>query len=297
MQLQQMQVFEVVSRSRTFTEAAERLGRSQPAVSMQIRALEKEFGVPLVVSARRRLRLTAAGTELLHHVLRVLETVRQAEASMERIRLGGGPVRLAASATPAVYILPERLGLFSRSHPDVEIMLQVANPEALEHALLTDEVDIAVAMGNQAEPPWGPEIETIAVGEDPLRVVLPAKDRRQGQDFTLDDLRGLRLIAREPGSHARAVLDRAFGHDFRPALEFGSTEAVKRAVMAGLGVAVLSELSIAWEIRDGRLSAATCTGLGGPRRIYLARRPGRRLIAAEEALWKFLQANVSPIPA
>lgn len=297
MQVQQMLVFRVVSRSRTFTEAAERLGRSQPAVSMQIRSLEEEMGVPLVEAGRRRLQLTAAGIELLGYVEQALQTIQQGEAAMRRIRQGGGPVRLAASATPAVYVLPERLGLFARRHPDVEIALRVANPDALERSLLRDEVDIVVAMGNHSGPPWSAEIETLGLGEDPFLVALPPGDPREGADFSLEELRALRLIAREPGSHARAVLDEAFGQSFRPALEFGSTEAVKRAVAAGLGVAVLSELSVAWEIRDGRLAAATCSALGGPRRVYLGRRPGRRRIAAEAQLWNFLQENVSPMPA
>lgn len=297
MQLQQIVAFGVVARSRTFTEAAERLGKTQPAVSMQIRALEKEFGVPLIDVSHRRLHLTAAGAELLRHSDEVLEKVREATGAMWRVRHGGGAVRLAASATPAVYILPERLGLFSRTHPNVDVTLRVANPEAIEHALDAAEADIVLAMGGYAEPPWGSGIETVGLGEDPLLVALPPGDPRSGWDFTLDELRQLRLIAREPGSHARAVVDRAFGSGFHPALEFGSTEAVKRAVAAGLGVAVLSQLSISWEIGDGRLTSGTCREIGGPRRVYLGRRPDRRLIAAEEALWHFLQANVSPTPA
>lgn len=292
--LQQLRFFQAVARARTFTEAAQRLQRSQPAVSMQVRALENEVGLPLVEISHRRVQLTAAGRELLLYADEVLGGLASAERAMERIRTGGGPLSIGASATPAIYLLPDRLGPFVQRHPAVSLRLRVDNPGVLAMALERDEIDMAVAMGGFDDAPWGPEVETAPLGVDELFVALAPGDSRAGTDLSLDDLRRSRLIVREPSSHTRAVLTRALGGNIEPALELGSSEAVKRAVGAGLGVAVLSEISIRWELESGRLAAATCSALGGPRRIYAGRRRGRRPLPAESALWDaLLEGGVS----
>ncbi len=280
-----------VASAGTFTEAAERLGRSQPAVSMQIRALEEELGLALVETAHRRLQLTPAGRELLQHAQAVLADVERADLAMERIRTGGGPLRIGASATPAIYLLPERLGPFVREHPDVSLRLRVGNPAELEEDLASGEIDIAVAMGGIDDPPWGESIETIGLGLDQLLVALPPGDPRAGYDLSLAQLAAERLILREPDSHLRSVVDRAMGPAWRPTLEFGSSEAVKRAVASGLGVAVISGIALSWEVEAGRLSAATCSALGGPRRIYGGRQRDRRPLMAERGLWDALRAH------
>lgn len=288
MHLQQLRFFQAVANARTFTEAAESLGRSQPAVSMQVRALEEEVGLPLVEISHRRLHLTAAGRELLRYADDVLDGIAGAERAMERIRTGGGPLQIGASSTPAIYFLPERLGPFVQRNPLVSLRLRVGNPLELAEEIESGEIDLAVAMGGIDEPPWGEEIETQPLGIDYLRVALPPGDARAGRDLSLEELREERLILREPDSHARAVVDRVLGANLPSSLEFAASEAVKRAVASGLGVAVLSELAIRWEVECGRLSAATCTALGGPRQIYAGPRKERRLLPAEAALWTSL---------
>ncbi|MDA8345216.1 MAG: LysR substrate-binding domain-containing protein [Thermaerobacter sp.] len=289
--MQQLRFFRAVASARTFTEAAEQLGRSQPAVSMQVRALEEEVGLALVEITHRRLQLTPAGRELLSYADQVLEGIENAERAMERIRTGGGPLRIGASATPAIYLLPDRLGPFVRQHPAVSLRLQVGNPAELAEELESGAIDVAVAVGGIDEPPWGPQIETQPLAQDALRVALPPGDPRAGRDLSLEELRAERLILREPDSNTRAIVDRVLGADLQATLEFAASEAVKRAVASGLGVAVLSEMSIRWEIECGRLAQATCSALGGPRQIYAGRRRGRQQLPAEAALWEALKPS------
>jgi len=284
-----LRVFEVVARSRTFTAAAETLGRSQPAVSMQIRSLERELGVPLVEVAHRRIHLTSAGEELLRGASHVLAGMEGLERAMARLRGGGGPVRVGASATPASYLLPQKLASFAASHPDVQVRITVGNPAALHELLESGAIDVAVAMGEMDRPPWQGDFEVSTLGTDELRIVLPAGDPRAGREWSADELRGARLVLREPESHTRLVLAHAIGQAPRPVLELESNEAVKQAVAAGIGIGVLSALSVAWEIASGRLAQATCPALAGPRRVYCLRRLRRRL-PAEETLWQALHA-------
>ncbi len=293
MQLQQLRFFQAVARARTFTEAAERLARSQPAVSMQVRALEAEVGLALVEISRRRVRLTPAGRELLRYADEVLSGVTNAERAMERLRTGGGPLRIGASATPAIYFLPDHLGPFVRENPGVSLRLRVGNPAELAEDLEAGAIDLAVAMGAIDVPPWEGPIETVRLGLDALQVALPPGDARAGTDLTLAQLRAERLILREPDSHLRSVVDHALGGDLHSALEFDSSEAVKRAVASGMGVAVLSESAMRWEIESGRLSAATCGALGGPRAIYAGRRRESRYLPAEVSLWQALQQQAA----
>lgn len=291
MQLGQLRVFQLVARSQTFTAAAEVLGRSQPAVSMQVRALEQELGVPLIEVAHRRLRLTVAGEELLRHADRVLSGVDGLHHAMARIRGGGGPVHIGASATPSSYLLPYRLAEFMHEHPDVEVAVQVENPARLEELLLTGGIDIAVAMGASDAPPWLGDFEIDTLGLDELRVVLPPGDPRQGRDWDIGELAAAPLVLREPESHTRLVLQRALGFAPVPRLEVASNEGVKRAVAAGLGVGVLSDLSVAWEVEAGRLAMATCPALGVPRRVYTYRRLEERRLPSEQALWQALHRD------
>lgn len=292
MQLGQLRVFQAVAQSRTFTAAAALLGRSQPAISMQVRALEEELGVPLVEVVHRRIQLTVAGEELLRHADRILAGVDGLDRAMARLRGGGGPVRIGASATPASYLLPYRLAAFVREHPDVAIKLTVDNPFALHEQLDSGAIDVAVAMGELEEPPWLGAFEIGTLGLDELQIVLPAGDPRAGRDWAIAELGAAPLVLRESESHTRTVLARAFGAEPSPVMELASNEAVKRAVAAGLGVGVLSQLSVAWEVEAGRLSTASCRGLGGPRRVYSYRRHGYRRLAAEEELWQVLHAVV-----
>lgn len=286
LQLGQLRVFHVVAKSQTFTAAAEALGRSQPAVSMQVRALEQELGVPLVEVMHRRIQLTVAGEELLRHAERVLAGVDGLGRAMARMRGGGGPVRIGASATPASYLLPYRLASFVRQHPDVNIKLSVENSAALHELLESGAIDVAVAMGTIDRPPWPEEFEIGTLGLDEMRIVLPAGDDRRDRDWQIAELGAAPLVLRESESHTRLVLQRALGYEPRPVMELASNEAVKRAVAAGLGVGVLSQLSVAWEVDAGRLAAATCPDLGGPRRVYSFRRLRQRRLPSEEALWQ-----------
>ncbi len=291
MQLGQLRVFQVVAKCQTFTAAAEVLGRSQPAISMQVRALERELGVPLVEASHRHIRLTVAGEELLRHANRVLAGIDGLDRAMTRIRGGGGPVRIGASATPSSYLLPYRLAPFVREYPDVQIRLSVENPAALHELLENGAIDVAVAMGANDAPPWQGEFEIGTLGLDEMRIVLPPGDVRAGRDWSIAELGEAPLVLRESESHTRVVLQRALGCEPHPVMEMASNEAVKRAVAAGVGVGVLSELSVAWEVDAGRLSAATCPDLGGPRRVYSFRRLLHRRLPAEEAFWRALHAS------
>src|SRR2546422_2978556 len=253
MNLRQLAIFRAVHKSGTLSGAAAELAITQPAVSAQMKDLRIELGTPLFRVQGRRLELSEAGEELLSYAERILSLVDEArEATQARAR-SGGLVRIAASSTPGVSLLPPLIASFRKKSPRATVRLQVVNTQTVEDKLRAREADLGVVGGRLAAAdlvvePWR---------EDVLGLAVP-HDHRLARRTSIDPdaLAGETLLAREHGSATRTTYEAAFlraGFPLPKPHVLGDTEAIKHAIAAGMGVSILSRFSVAEEVRAGRL--------------------------------------------
>ena len=240
----QLRIFECVARRLSFTRAAEELSLAQPTVSAQMKQLADEIGMPLFDQAGRSISLTDAGKELYATTQAIFEAWRQFEMRIAELRgLKRGQLRLAV-ATTAKYLIPDLLGGFCAQYPDIDIRLEIANREVLIERLKQVKDDIYIMVS----PPEGDELERVPFLGNELVVVAPAGHvlaRAKGIPFAR--VARERFILRELGSGTRVELERFFlerGVTPNVRMELGSNEAIKHAVAAGLGVSVLSTLTL-----------------------------------------------------
>jgi len=240
---QQLRAFEAVARLGSVTGAAAELHVTQPTVSVQLRELSAAVGEPLFEPAGRKLRLTQAGEALQQTVGEITSCWAKFDARLAEIHgLLRGRLRIAA-VTTAEYFVPDLVGPFAAAHPGVEIELAVENRDRVIERLGRAEDDLAVMM----LPPSGLPLERVPFLDNPLVVVAPAGHRLAGRRIRLDQLAGERWLMREPGSGTRLVAEEHFAaRRFAPqvGMSLGSNEAIKHAVAAGLGVAVVSRLAV-----------------------------------------------------
>lgn len=238
--------------------AARSAGISQPAASKRIAVLERQLGMPLVVRTARGSRLTTEGQVVTDWARRVLETVDQMLGAAASLRKGGdSELRVAASMTIAEHLIPRWLSTMRKAHPELHVGLRVANSEQVQSLVLSGEVDVGFVEG----PSIDRRLASQQVATDRLAVVV-APDHGwacRPRPLRRDQLVATSLVVRERGSGTRATLDRLLRGIERPEplLELGSNEAVKGAVIAGAGVAVLSVLAVRGDLDAGRLVEVT----------------------------------------
>jgi DNA-binding transcriptional LysR family regulator len=251
--LQRLRTFRVLSETLHFRHTAERLGISQSAVTQQIAALEKDLGAALFERIGRRVYLTAAGRVLSEEAVKVLSTVSRAREAVAAVSKGdAGRLRVGASTTPGIYLLPEVLGRFRADFPLVELAFSIANSSRIEALAVANEFDLAVC----GFRPTHEELFETELGED--RIIAVAAPALIGKTRRVrpGELAGWPLVAREPGSATRAAVERALaslGVELVPAFELPSPEAIVRAAEAGLGYAFVSARAATEGIEAGRL--------------------------------------------
>jgi len=282
-----LRAFYQVARLGSFSRAADVLHRSQPAVSRQIQGLEAALGFPVFAGRRPRVALNEAGRTLYAYAERILRLCGEAVQTMEELRsLDRGRVRLAASTTPGGYVLPVLLARFARRHPGIEVHLTVAPSAEVARRVATGEADIAVLSEGMA----GPEFFVQPFVADELLLVAAPAHRLAGREASADQFATETLLLREEGSGSRraveAHLDRAGLHIGRR-LTLGCSEAIKRAVAAGMGLGFLSRFVVADELARGAL--AVLSGQSVARVLHLAVPREARMSPAAAALRAFLQ--------
>lgn len=243
--IRQLKIFESVARHLSITRAAEELHLSQPAVSMQMKKLAEAIGQPLMEQDGKRVRLTAAGQDLATSAREVITSLKRFELGLvARKGLGEGFLRLA-TITTATYFVPRLLGEFAKLHPGVKVSLRVINREqALES--LAGGLDDLYVLG---QPPEGMPVTAQPFMDNPL-VIIAAPDHplAHKRNIPLTRLIEEPWLMREEGSGTRKAVERLFATQqltIVPRMELGSNEAIKQAVLAGLGISVLSRHSLA----------------------------------------------------
>ena len=255
-----------VARLGNLSAAAGELNLTQPAVSNQIKLLTQAVGEPLLTRHRYGVRLTPAGEGLLPYAVatsRALEGARQYTADLHDLDLG--TLNIAASSTIAATILPGVLALYHDRFPKVSLRVQQGNTQDVMDLLLSQKCELALIEGPVKEVPI--DLKQQVFRRDALRLVMSPDHPLAGRtSLNPADLNGLGVVWREPGSGTREVAKAALEQasiQVREVLTLTGTEAVKEAVMTGLGVAFLSELSVRRDVDAGRLicPALSLTGL------------------------------------
>jgi DNA-binding transcriptional LysR family regulator len=298
--LTHLEAFCAVAETSSVSRAAERLMVSQPAVSKQLALLERALKVRLVDRLPRGVRLTAAGEELARHGRRVFAARDEAGRAMAELA-GTSRGRLAIAATPTIgtYLLPAILVRYRRAHPGVEMRMEVHPTATIARLLVDGAADVGLA--ESAPEDDGVEarvfrtdamVAICAPGGTLLRRVSREKRARQAERpigeraISVERLCAMPFVVREVGSGSKSLVERALadrGLAVRPVMSLGSTEAIKRAVIEGVGVAVVSRLAVEAELAGGRLCELRVRGLRVARPLYLLTARGRTASAAVEA--------------
>lgn len=287
----QLQVFEAVARHLNYTRAAEELFMTQPAVSGHVRQMEEAAGLPLVEQVGKRLHLTEAGEEVQRAALDVIN--RTEDLEMRLADLAGmirGRLRLSVTTT-AEYFAPHLLGAFSRSYPGVEIRLEVSNRETVLERLAGNEAELAI-MGRV---PQGMNVTGTAFTRNPLVLVAPPGHPLVGErNIDPANLSDETFLLREPGSGTRLAMEQFFserGLSLKGGMELGSNETIKQAVMAGLGLSVLSWHTLALERATGRLVMLDVKGFPLQRHWYAVHLKDKRLSVVGSTFLEFMMGE------
>jgi LysR family transcriptional regulator, low CO2-responsive transcriptional regulator len=287
--LKQLQAVSAIARSGSLTKAADVLAVTPAALTARIKQLEEEVGLPLFDRTSAGLRPTDAGREILH----AFDAINGAiDACADRLNamkgLSGGRITVGVVST-AKYFAPQAIAAFSQLHPAVEINLLVGNRGQTVQALKDYDVDLAI-MGR---PPGDFPVEAVPFGEHPFVIVAhPNHPLAIRKGLMKADLAREAFLVREDGSGTQAVFEEFMGgiavRRPRLGIEMGSNETIKQAVMAGLGVALISGHTVAMELEAGRLALLDVAGLPIRRQWYALRRADRTLGPAARAFRQFL---------
>lgn len=275
--LRQLEVFEAIARLGSFTRAAEELYLTQPTVSMQIKKLAEAVGLPLFEQVGKKMYLTDAGRELHKTCRGIFEHLAHFEmvtADMKGLKTG--KLRLAV-VTTAKYFAPRLLGMFCQQYPGVEVSLKVSNRERVLERLAGNQDDLYIL----GQPPEEADVVAEAFLENPLVVLAPAQHAlAHKKKISLKRIAEEPFLLREPGSGTRMATERVFaeqGLKLKMRMELGSNEAIKQAVIGGLGISVLSSHTLALEATSGQFVILDVQGFPIQRHWHFAYPAGKQL--------------------
>lgn len=294
--LRQLQVFDAVARHLSFSHAARELHLTQPAVSMQVKLLEGQAGLPLFEQAGKRLFLTEAGRALRHQtqaIQRQIEETSQTLAALKGVNQGTLDITLISTAK---YFAPKYLARFCAPYPGVKLKLTVCNRARLLQRLMDNETDLAI-MGH---PPEGLGIIAESFARNPHAIIAPpdhplARARR----IPWRRLASENFLIREPGSGTRRLMERVFrdhGMNVNATMEISSDETIKQAAMAGMGIAFLSLNTVELERQTGHLVVLDVIGMPVMRDWYIVHRKDKRLPPVASAFREFLLSQFDKPP-
>ena len=285
-------LFHAVAQAGGISRGAERLHVSQPAVSKQIKELEDALGIRLLERLPRGSRLTDGGKLLAQYVQRMAVVEHETARAIDEFRgLKRGRLAVGASTTIGAYLLPQVFGEFHRQHPDIELRLEIANTETIQNQLMEGSIEVGLTEGlMEAE-----HLDSEVFHEDELVAIAPRghpllKQKR----VTARELCREPFILREAGSGTRAVVERALGKrglTVKPVLSLASPEAIKRAVIAGVGVAIVSRLAISCELQIGSLAVIPVKDLVIRRPLHLQKLRSKNPSPAVSQFLRLLHAH------
>ena len=295
MDLRQLEIFVKVAELGSFSRAAEALYLTQPTVSEHIRTLEEELAVRLLDRLSRGAAVTKGGQLLLSYAQRMLALSREARQAMDRFQgRMSGDLHVGASTIPGEYVLPTLIGRFKEKYPDISITLLIGDSQTVVDWVSAGRAELGVVGARLSQR----GVEYKELMPDEVVVVVPASHTWHGRkQISLDELRREPLLIRERGSGTRAALEATLaeaGLDlgaFRIVGEMGSTQAIKQAVKAGVGVSVVSKRAVEEECKVGLCWCLRVKDLKVMRAFHLATHKERSRSPLAEAFRVFLEAE------
>jgi DNA-binding transcriptional LysR family regulator len=295
MDTRQLQAFCAVVEKKSFSQAAEKLGVTQPAVSLQVRSLEQRLGQTLLDRSGRRVEPTEAGRRLYRSAQRLLDLEEQL---FEEVAAGegalAGTLAIGASTGPGAHLVPILLCEFQREHHELSVSLSIWDTQTVIDRVAERDLELGVVGALRRHR----SLEFEPLVRDQIVLAVPPGHRAAGGTLTVDELRAETLIVMQEGAGVRQVVEeelRRAGLRLRgvePKLELGLQESVKSAVAAGYGVAFISRTAIEGELAAGTLAAAAVEGVEPARQIYTVRTRGRAPTRAVEAFLAFARERL-----
>ena len=279
MDTKQLVAFCAVVERRSFSQAADQLGVTQPAVSLQIRSLEQRVGQRLLDRSGRRVEPTEAGLRLYRGAQRLLALEQQLLADLGEEAEGElkGRLEIGASTGPGGSVLPVLLGEFQDLHPQVHVVLTVSDTHTVVEQVARRELELGVV--GVASRQRGVTFEPLY--RDEVVLAVPADHKRAGKSLTLEELKSEPLVLMQEGAGIRQMIDdelRELGvrlRDLNVKLELGLQESARAAVLGGFGATFISRIAIEGDLAAGTLAVARVQGLEPARDVQLARATGR----------------------
>jgi len=291
MNLHHLRIFYTVAQRRSFTAAAADLLLSQPAVSLQLKALEKELGVSLFERGGPKLRLTQAGEVLYRSAVSILHAKDEAERAISELRDGTtGRLILGAGTTGGMYVLPRIVHAYKQQWPETEIVFHIGTTDQILEKLLQNVLDMGMAGGPiedrrfVVEPVCTDELVLIAAPSHPIASL---------GKVTLKELGGVPFVFPEAGSRTRQLVERKLreaGVPLKIAMQLPGTEGVKKAVEAGLGIGMVSRYAVETECQTGVLRAVPVTGFRLSRTMNLVYRSQKYFSPVGERFREFAKS-------
>jgi len=286
--IRQLQIFEAIVETHSYSHAAEYLHMTQPAVSMQMKQLERNIGLVLLERRGKRIELTDSGKRIHKYIH---EFVKQYDDLLEGIQeekeKGTGRIKVSA-ATTANHLITQMIANFAKTHSNISVALEITNRRKLIDQLQKFEPDIVI-MG---EPPAKLDLEFDILIPNPL-VMISHSSHSLANKKTIgfDEVSQYEFIAREQGSGTRMAIERFFKEqkaEFKSNLEMGSNEAIKHAVIAGLGLGIVSLHTIKLELEAKKLVILDAEHFPLERYWYIIRRKGKHLLPAVKSFQDFV---------
>ena len=286
--LHQLKVFETVARHGSFTRAAEELSITQPTVSSQVKQLTKAVGLTLFEQIGKSLYLTDAGRELLSTCQDIFERLNNFQMTVADLKgMKQGQLKLAVITT-AKYFVPRLLGSFCQNYPDIDVALKVTNHKEIQQRMLNNEDDLYIV----SNPPQEIDLYSQSFLDNPL-VVVANKNHNLARktNIPITSLDREPFIMREQGSGTREAVLKLFSKNnisVKVRLELGSNEAIKQAIIGGMGISVLSEHCLVSEGKSGQLTILDVENFPIERRWYVSYLAGKKLSIIAQTFLDYL---------
>ena len=299
MDTRQLAAFCAVVERRSFSQAAEQLGVTQQAVSLQVRALEKRLGAQLLDRSGRRVEPTEAGTRLYRGAQRLLALEQQVldEVAAEGDGDLSGALSMGASTGPAAVVVPRLLGEFQRAHPAVRVALEVHDTRMVVELVAERRLELGIV----GAAPRHRAVRFEPFAYDEVVLVCPPRHRFAGRTIDVHELASESLVVMQEGAGVRRIVEdelRRLGvrlRDLDPRLELGLQESVRSAVLAGYGVTFISRAAVESDLASGALAEARVEGMDGRREISLVRSAARVHTRVADAFVDFARERLETL--
>ena len=283
MDVRSLEVFLSVAKHLNFTRAGEEVNLSQPSVSMRIRQLEGELGVKLFEQLGKRVMLTEAGLLLIPNARRVITAIDDAKLSIDELRgLERGSLRIGASTTPGMYLIPKTIACFKARYPKIEIHLGIKDTRQIEAGVISNDFDFGFVGGHLA----GEEVEVLPWITDEIILIVPRGHRlARKRNVRSEELSNEQFIFREQGSATRAAVTahlRKSRINAVAVMEIENPESVKKAVQNGIGIAFISAFAAETDLKAKTLVAVEIRNLKIRRELKIVYRKDKQLSRASQ---------------